>query len=58
MIFDKYVKILFTLFESCIPEDVLRVWMRNIAASIRDDDGSSTFRDRMKDLLSYLGSEV
>ena len=25
----KYAKILFQLVEACIPEDVLRVWLRN-----------------------------
>ena len=38
---DKYAKILFPLVESCIPDDVLRMCMRNTVASIRDDDGSS-----------------
>jgi hypothetical protein len=32
---DKYATILFPLVESCIPEDVLRVWLRNTEASIR-----------------------
>ena len=55
---DKYAKILFPFVESCIPEDVLRVWLRNTGASIRDDDGSSICGDRIKDLLLLLRNEV
>jgi len=46
--------ILFLVVESCIPKDVLRVWLRNTGTLLRDDNGSSTFGDRMKDLLSSL----
>lgn len=52
MVFDNYAKILFPLAESCIPEDVLRVWLRNAGASIRADGGSSIFVERTKDLVS------
>jgi hypothetical protein len=48
--------ILFLLVESCILEDVLRVWSRNTGALLRDDNGSSTFGDRIKD-LSFLHTE-
>jgi hypothetical protein len=52
VVFDNYAKILFPLAESCIPEDVLRVWLRNAGASIRADGGSSIFVERTKDLVS------
>jgi len=55
---DKYAKILFPFVESCIPEDVLRVWFWNNEASIRDDGGSSICGDRIKDLLLLLRGEV
>jgi hypothetical protein len=47
---DKYAAILFLLVESSIPEDLLRVWLRNTGALLRDDNVSSTFGDRIKDL--------
>ena len=52
---DKYAMILFPL-ESCIPEDVLRACSWNTGALLRDNNGSSTFGDRIKD-LSFLHSE-
>jgi hypothetical protein len=54
---DKHTAILFLLIESCIPEGVLKVWWRNTGALLRDDN-RSTFGDRVKDLLSFLCSEV
>jgi hypothetical protein len=39
-------------------EDVLRLWLRNTGDLLRDDDGKSNFGDRMKDLPSFLRSEV
>ena len=53
---DKYAAILFLLVESSIPEDLLRVWSRNTGALLRDDNVSSTFGDRIKD-LSFQHSE-
>jgi hypothetical protein len=53
---DKYTTILFLLIESCISKDVLRVWLRNTGALLRDNYGSSTFGDRIKD-FSFLHSE-
>lgn len=53
---DKHVEILFLVVESCISEDVLRVWLRNTGALLRDNNGSSIFGDRIKD-LSFLHSE-
>ena len=55
---DKHATILFLLIESCIPEDLLRVWLRNTEALLRDDNGRSIFGDRIEDLLSFLCSEV
>ena len=54
--YDKYAAMLLLLVESCIPEDVLRAWSRNTVSLFRDDNGSSTFEDRIKD-LSFLHSE-
>jgi hypothetical protein len=51
---NKYAFILFLLVESCVLEDVLRVWLRNTGNLIRDDNGRSIFGDRIKDLLSLL----
>jgi hypothetical protein len=46
--------ILFLLIESCITEDILRLWLRNTGALLRDDNGNSIFGDRMKNLPSFL----
>lgn len=54
---NKYPAMLFLIFYSCI-QDVLRVWLRNTRALLRDDDGSSISGDRIKDLLSFLLSKI
>ena len=50
----RYAAILFTFVESCVPEDLFRVWLRNNGALHRDDVGSGIFWDRIQDLLSFL----
>lgn len=55
---DKHTMILFLLVESCITEDVLRMWLRNNGALLKDDNGRSILGDRIRDLLSFLRSEV
>ena len=58
MISDKHAAIFFPLFEACIQEDVLRVWLRNTGASIGYNDGSNICADRLKDILSHLRIEI
>ena len=49
---DKYSAMLFPLVESCIPEDMLRVWLRN---SVNEEKSYSA---RLTQLLNFLRAEV
>ncbi|GFV11469.1 uncharacterized protein TNCV_1695931 [Trichonephila clavipes] len=49
---DKYSAMLFPLVESCIPEDILRVWLRN---SVSEEKSYSA---RLTQLLNFLRAEV
>lgn len=50
---EKYAAMLFPLVESSIPEDLLRVWLRNPVLSKGDSYG-----DKLSQLLSFLRAEV
>ncbi|XP_071041967.1 uncharacterized protein [Parasteatoda tepidariorum] len=54
---DKYAAMLFPLVESCIPEDVFRVWLRNPGA-ITDDSSNNVYSTKLKSLLAFLKTEV
>ncbi|GFS58401.1 structural maintenance of chromosomes protein 4 [Trichonephila clavipes] len=49
---DKYSAVRFPLVESCIPEDILRVWLRN---SVSEEKSYSA---RLTQLLNFLRAEV
>jgi len=52
---DKYAAMLFPLVESCIPEEILRVWLRNHASIIT---GENSHSEKLKQLLLFLRNEV
>lgn len=54
----KYAAMLFPFVESCIPEDILTVWLRNPGATHTENDENSVYGDRLNDLSSFLLSEV
>ncbi|XP_054706521.1 uncharacterized protein LOC129216335 [Uloborus diversus] len=49
---DKYAAMLFPLVESCVPEDILRVWLRNSASE------EKSYSARLNQLLNFLRTEV
>jgi len=51
---DKYAAMLFPLVESCISEDLLRVWLRN-SSMIKKE---KSYGEKLSDLLSSLKAEV
>lgn len=51
---DKYAAMLFPLVESCIPEDILRVWLRNPSINKEDD----SYSGKLSQLLLFLRAEV
>nr|XP_042909844.1 uncharacterized protein LOC122271712 [Parasteatoda tepidariorum] len=55
---EKYEAILFPLVESCIPEDLMRVWLRNPIQSGVAGEMADSFGNKLKNLLSFLKREV
>ena len=55
---DKYSAMLFPLVESCVPEDILRIWLRSHAAVSSDKDEQNTYNFKLKQLLLFLKNEV
>jgi hypothetical protein len=51
---DKYASILYPLVESCLPEDIIRVWERNVTLKSEISQGSN----KLTTLMSFLKSEV
>ncbi|GFX75473.1 DUF5641 domain-containing protein [Trichonephila clavipes] len=49
---DKYSAMLFPLVESCIPEDILRVWLRNSGSE------EKSYSARLTQFLNFLRAEV
>ncbi|GFY19653.1 uncharacterized protein TNCV_4648251 [Trichonephila clavipes] len=52
MTYDNYSAMLFPLVESCVPEDILRVWLRN---SVSEE---KSYIARLTQLLNFLRAEV
>ncbi|KAJ8974193.1 hypothetical protein NQ317_007577 [Molorchus minor] len=50
---DIYAAMLFPLVESCLPEEVLRVWQRNTAC-----DRGCNLKDQLNNLMTFLRREV
>lgn len=58
---DKYAAMLFPLVESCVPEDILRAWIRSPLhkqVEVEVDDSSSSYNNRLQQLLAFLRCEV
>ncbi|XP_018577341.1 uncharacterized protein LOC108915711 [Anoplophora glabripennis] len=62
---DKYAAMLFPLIESCLTQDLLRIWQRssynssqNGADSIRSLTADATLEIKLKNLMSFLRAEV
>lgn len=60
---DKYACMLFPLVESCVPEDILRAWIRSPLHKTKTSDTDATilqvsYSDRLQQLLAFLRSEV
>lgn len=53
---DMCAAMLFPLVESSLPEEILRTWQRSMAVSA--DDVNSTAKDRLTQLMTFLGKEV
>ncbi|GFT71169.1 hypothetical protein TNCV_3001751 [Trichonephila clavipes] len=51
---DKYATMLLSLVESCIPEDMLRIWLRNPFVSTAEE----FYTQNLKQLLKFLRLEV
>lgn len=59
---DKYSAMLFPLIESCLPEELLRVWQRSSTALCAEIvlviKSNVTLENRLKALLQFLGNKV
>ncbi|XP_054713053.1 uncharacterized protein LOC129222563 [Uloborus diversus] len=55
---EKYESIMFPLVESCIPEDVLRVLLRNPTQAYEENEASGSYGSKLRNLLSFLKREV
>jgi hypothetical protein len=55
---DKYATMLFPMVESCIPEELLRVWLRIPAVATVVEPQNNAYSDKLKQLLSFLRNEV
>lgn len=58
---DKYAAMLFPLVESCIPEEVLRAWIRSplhTVAYVETDESKNIYSNRLQQLLTFLRCEV
>ncbi|GFW42023.1 integrase catalytic domain-containing protein [Trichonephila clavipes] len=55
---EKYEAILFLLVESCIPEESMRVWLRNPTQSSAENELTGGYRSKLKNLLCFLKHEV
>ncbi|GFY59547.1 hypothetical protein TNIN_388451, partial [Trichonephila inaurata madagascariensis] len=51
---DKYAAMLLPLVESCIPEDMLRIWLRNPSVSTAEE----SYSQKLTQLLKFLRLEV
>ncbi|XP_071036497.1 uncharacterized protein [Parasteatoda tepidariorum] len=51
---DKYAAMLFPLVESCIPEEILRVWLRSYSTTKVQEN---TYCEKLKQLLLFLRNE-
>jgi hypothetical protein len=55
---DKCAAMLFPMIESCIPEEILRVWLRNPVVATNVVPQNNAYSDKFKQLLSFFRSEV
>lgn len=55
---DKYAAMLFPLVESCLPEELLRVWLRHTANIALSEDEDNTYSDKLNQLLTFVKTEV
>lgn len=50
---------LFPFVESCVPEDLLRTWLRcPVPTAIAAEDSSNSYTSKLQQLLSFLKLEV
>lgn len=54
----KYAAMLFPMVESCIPQEILRVWLRKPTVATTSETRSIAYSERFKQLLSFFRSEV
>lgn len=67
---DKYAAILYPLIESCLPEELLRVWQRSTVGHLKENEEyeensnsvpsgcNNSLESRLKALMTFLQSEV
>jgi hypothetical protein len=55
---DKYATMLFPMIESCILEELLRVWLRIPAVANIVEPQNNAYSDKLKQLLSFFRNEV
>ncbi|GFY06302.1 integrase catalytic domain-containing protein [Trichonephila clavipes] len=55
---EKYEAILFPLLESCIPEELMKVWLRNPTQSSAENELTGDYGNKLKNLLCFLKREI